>query len=61
MQELGYGEGYGYAHNHDKNFIPQEYLPNEISGTSFYIPGKNKREDGMREFLLKRWKDKYQF
>ena len=61
MQELGYGEGYGYAHDHDKNFIPQEYLPNEISGTSFYIPGKNKREDGMREFLLKRWKDKYQF
>jgi putative ATPase len=61
MKDLGYGDGYGYAHDHTDNFIEQEFLPEEISGTSFYVPGKNPRESTMREFLKKRWKDKYGF
>ena len=61
MKDLGYGDGYGYAHDHTNNFIEQEFLPEEISGTTFYIPGKNPRENAMREFLKKRWKDKYDF
>lgn len=61
MKDLGYGEGYGYAHDHVNNFIDQEFLPEEIAGTTFYIPGKNPRENTMREFLKKRWKEKYDF
>jgi len=61
MKDLGYGDGYGYAHDHTNNFIEQEFLPEEISGSSFYKPGKNPRENAMREFLKKRWKDKYDF
>ena len=61
MKDLGYGEGYGYAHHHENNFVDQEFLPEEIVGTSFYIPGNNPRENTMREFLKKRWKDKYDF
>jgi len=61
MKDLGYGDGYGYAHDHTNNFIEQEFLPEELSGTSFYIPGDNPRENIMREFLKKRWKDKYDF
>ena len=61
MKDLGYGDGYGYAHDHTNNFVEQEFLPDEISGSSFYKPGKNPRENAMREFLKNRWKDKYDF
>ncbi|RDY60676.1 replication-associated recombination protein A [Flagellimonas nanhaiensis] len=61
MKDLGYGKNYDYAHDHKDNFVDFEFLPEEISGTSFYRPGKNPRENAMREFLKKRWKDKYGF
>nr|WP_299000069.1 replication-associated recombination protein A [uncultured Allomuricauda sp.] len=59
MKELNYGKGYQYAHDHKDNFVEFEFLPDEISGTTFYNPGGNPREKGMREFLQKRWKGKY--
>ena len=59
MKELGYGEAYAYAHDYPGNFVPMEFLPEEISGMSFYRPGENKREEGIREFLKNRWKGKY--
>ena len=59
MKELGYGEDYKYSHSFENNFAEQEYLPNEISETILYNPGNNSRENGIREFLKNRWKDKY--
>jgi len=61
MKDLGYGDGYAYAHDHADNFVDSEFLPDDISGSEFYKPGKNPRENAMREFLKKRWKDKYNF
>ncbi len=59
MKELGYGDEYQYSHNYANNFSEQEYLPDAISNTVFYNPGSNSRENGTREFLKNRWKDKY--
>jgi len=59
MKNLGYGKSYAYSHNYENNFSPQEYLPNEISGTAFYHPGTNAREEELRKFLKMLWKDKY--
>ena len=59
MKELGYGENYKYAHDYEDNFKEQEFLPDELKGTAFYVPGDNKREIALKEFLKKRWKDKY--
>lgn len=59
MKELGYGEEYQYSHNYANNFSEQEYLPDAIKETKLYDPGTNSRENGTREFLKKRWKDKY--
>lgn len=59
MKNLGYGKNYEYSHNYENNFSQQEYLPKEISGTRFYNPGKNAREDELRKFLKNLWKDKY--
>jgi len=59
MKELGYGDDYQYSHNYANNFSEQEYLPEAIKETKFYEPGNNSRENGTREFLKNRWKDKY--
>ncbi|MEM1259082.1 MAG: replication-associated recombination protein A [Bacteroidota bacterium] len=61
MKDLGYGDEYAYAHDYENNFVDHEFLPEELSGSSFYQPGNNPRENAMREFLKKRWKDKYGF
>lgn len=59
IKELGYGDEYQYSHNYANNFSEQEYLPDAIKETKFYDPGNNSRENGTREFLKNRWKDKY--
>jgi len=61
MKNLGYGKGYQYSHSYEKNFSAQEYLPNELSGTKFYDPGKNTREEELRKFLKSLWKEKYRY
>ncbi len=61
MKELGYGDDYKYAHSYENNFTEQEFLPDEISNTAFYVPGNNARENSTREFLRNRWKDKYDY
>lgn len=59
MKNLDYGKGYKYAHDFEKNFSAQEYLPDQLTGRKFYEPGRNAREEEMRKFLKERWKDKY--
>ncbi|GGH34650.1 ATPase AAA [Mangrovimonas yunxiaonensis] len=59
MKDLGYGDNYKYAHNYDNNFAPQEFLPEEIKGTTLYTPGNNARENAQKDFLKQRWKTKY--
>ena len=61
MKRMGYGKNYKYAHDYEKNFTEQEFLPDKIAGTSFYVPGKNPREEEMRRFLKNLWKDKYNY
>ena len=59
MKDLDYGKDYQYAHLFENNFIDQEFLPEEIKGTTFYEPAQNAREQADKEFLKKRWKGKY--
>jgi len=61
MKDLDYGKGYRYAHDFEKNFAEQEFLPKEIAGKSFYLPSNNPAEDRLRQWLKERWKEKYGF
>ncbi|MHC5308908.1 replication-associated recombination protein A [Myroides sp. LJL116] len=61
MKELGYGQEYKYSHDYENNFAYQEFLPDELSGTLFYNPGQNNRENATREFLRNRWNLKYNY
>ncbi len=51
MKELGYGEGYKYAHSYPGNFVRQEYLPKELKDLKFYHSGSNKREEEIKKRL----------
>lgn len=61
MKKMGYGKNYKYAHSYEGNFTEQEFLPEELKGTTFYEPGKNPREEELRKFLRSLWKDKYKY
>lgn len=59
MKEMDYGKNYQYAHAHEGNFVAAEFLPEEIAGSQFYVPGANSTEKKIAEELNKKWKDKY--
>jgi putative ATPase len=59
MKNMGYGKNYKYAHSYEGNFTEQEFLPDNLKGTTFYEPGNTPREEELRKFLRSRWGDKY--
>lgn len=59
MKSMDYGKNYQYSHLGEGNFIEQEYLPDQLKNTPFYVPGNNARENEIRKFLKERWKNKY--
>ena len=59
MKDLGYSEGYKYAHSYEGNFVEQQFLPDGIVGTRFWSPQKNASEDKLRERMELIWKRKY--
>ena len=61
MKDMNYGKDYKYAHAFAGNFAEQEYLPEKLAGTTFYMPGHNPREEELRRFLKQMWKEKYNY
>lgn len=51
MKELGYHEGYKYAHDYKGNFVNQQYLPDSLVGSRFWNPCDNPQEARMWERL----------
>ena len=59
MEELGYSDGYKYAHDYPGHFADLEFMPEELSGRRFYEPADNKHEDGLRSRLEALWPKYY--
>jgi putative ATPase len=59
MKELGYGKGYLYSHEHPGNFVQQEFLPTEITGTTFFCAGSSKKEQEIENTIEQLWGNKY--
>lgn len=59
MKSIGYGKNYKYSHNEALDKPDQEYLPKEISGSTFYVPGNNPSEQKLTASMRQKWKDKY--
>jgi putative ATPase len=59
MKDLGYGEGYKYAHEFENNFIQQDYMPEALSKTNFFHAGSSRKEQEISEQIKKLWGTKY--
>ena len=41
MKQLGYHEGYKYPHDYPGHYVEQQYLPDKMLGTKYYIKDEN--------------------
>ncbi len=55
MKSMGYSGGYRYPHNFSGNYVPEEYLPDELRGQRFYEPSESGEEPEIRQ-RLERWR-----
>jgi len=59
MEDLGYSDGYKYAHDYPGNFVEQEFLPSGLEGTVFYKPQENRHENTLKAYLQSCWPKYY--
>ena len=59
MEQLGYGDGYKYAHDYPGHFADLEFMPSELAGHKFYEPADNKQEEVLRARLEGLWPKYY--
>ena len=60
MEELGYADGYKYAHDYPGHFTDLEFLPSDLSGTVFYSPADNQKESQLLSRMEGLWPKYYQ-
>jgi len=56
MKDLGYAKGYKYAHDFEGGHVVQQYLPDKLKGTLFYLPTERGYEKIIKQRLDK-WRD----
>ena len=56
MKDLNYGAEYKYSHDYPNHFVLQEYLPEKLKNTKFWISQNNIHEQKMQENMNKLWK-----
>jgi len=59
MEELGYSDGYKYAHDYPGHFVDMEFMPDALKGRVFYEPAQNKHENGLKAYLEACWPKYY--
>ena len=59
MEDLGYADGYRYAHDYPGHFTDLEFLPPQFAGTAFYDPQPNPQEDRLKAYLTTCWPKYY--
>ena len=59
MKDLGYSEGYKYAHDYEGHFVLQQFLPDGLTSASFWHPQDNPAEARLADRLHALWKDRY--
>ncbi|MGN0010088.1 MAG: replication-associated recombination protein A, partial [Marinilabiliaceae bacterium] len=58
MKQLNYGTDYKYAHDYPGHFVDQQYLPDPIAQTRFYIEQDNPAERKIAERMHALWQGK---
>ena len=55
MRQMGYGQGYKYAHDYPDHFVRQQNLPDSLKGKRYYIPGDQGYEKDIADRLKSWW------
>ena len=55
MKQLGYSEGYKYAHDYPGNFVKMQFMPDALKDVRFWNPCSNAQEDRMEALRRQRW------
>ena len=58
MDELGYGEGYQYAHDFPNHFVKQQFMPDALQGTQLWHAQGSPQEQKMADWMKYLWEDK---
>lgn len=57
MEELGYSDGYKYAHDYPNHFVKQQFMPDELQGTHFWTPQGSPQEQKMADWMKYLWEN----
>ena len=55
MDELGYGEGYKYAHDFPNHFVKQQFMPDALQGAQLWHAQGSPQEQKMAEWMKYLW------
>lgn len=59
MKQLGYGDGYKYAHDYEGHFVKQQFMPDELTEARLWQPQANAAEQKLKDRMQALWGDKY--
>ncbi len=58
MDELGYGDGYQYAHDFPNHFVKQQFMPDLLQDTKLWHAQGSPQEQKMADWMKFLWEDK---
>lgn len=58
MKELGYSDGYKYAHDFPNHFVKQQFMPDELVGKHFWQAQGSPQEQKLADWMKHLWEEK---
>ncbi len=59
MQQLGYSDGYKYAHDYPGNFVVQQFMPDQLQSTRLWHAQHSPAEEKLYQNMLRCWGDRF--
>lgn len=59
MKQLGYHDGYKYAHDYPGNFVNQQYMPDELKDTQLWHAQHSPSEEKQYQQMIRLWGDRF--
>lgn len=59
MKQLGYKDGYKYAHDYDGHFVAQQYMPDALQGQRLWHAQHSPQEEKQYQQMLRCWGDRF--
>ncbi len=59
MKQLGYKDGYKYAHDYDGHFVQQQYMPDALQGQRLWHAQHSPQEEKQYQQMLRCWGDRF--